>query len=62
MAPQAQSRLGAQVDVKVGRHKYLAAVVGMNQSGKVTAVQYTLKSGAIKTAQEGRFTLLDDSE
>lgn len=52
---------GDEVKVRIGRHEYYARVHGMNQSGKVTAVEYTVKSsGAKKVALEGKFELLAD--
>lgn len=51
--------LGAEVTIKVGRHTYPATVAGMNQAGKITAVQYVQKTtGATKVAQEGSFSLV----
>lgn len=50
--------LGDEVGVRVGRHIYNARIHGMNQAGKVTAVEYTVKSsGTKKVATEGQFTL-----
>jgi hypothetical protein len=48
--------LGTAVRVKVGRHEYDAAVHGMSQAGKVTAVRYAVKSGEEKVTE--RFTIL----
>jgi hypothetical protein len=54
--------IGAIVAVKVGRHVYDdAQVVGMDQAGKITAVEYMLKSGPgrrTKVAQFGSFKLV----
>lgn len=53
--------LGDEVKVRIGRHEYFARVHGMSQAGKVTAVEYTVKSsGAKKVAFEGKFELLTD--
>lgn len=53
----ADTGLGAPVRVKVGRWEYDGVVTGMNQAGKVTAVEYQSKSGT-RTAQDGQFTLI----
>lgn len=51
-----QNLRGTTVKVKIGRWTYDATVVGMNQSGKVTAVEYTDAKGQEKTTD--RFTLI----
>lgn len=48
---------GTKVKVKIGRWTYDATVVGMNQAGKVTAVEYIDKKGEEKTTD--RFKLVD---
>lgn len=47
---------GTEVQVKIGRWEYTAVVHGMNQRGKVTAVEYTDKKGETKTTD--KFTLV----
>jgi hypothetical protein len=47
---------GTTVKVKIGRWTYDATVVGMNQAGKVSAVEYTDKKGNEKTTD--RFELV----
>lgn len=44
-----QNLRGSAVRVKIGRWTYDATVVGMNQAGKITAVEYVDKKGAEKT-------------
>ena len=46
--------LGAAVKVKVGRYVYDGTVAGMNQAGKVTAVNYVNKAGNERTIQTPR--------
>lgn len=48
---------GTEVKVKIGRWTYDAIVVGMNQAGKITAVEYTNNKGDEKTTD--RFVLVD---
>lgn len=43
---------GTLVNVKIGRWKYEARVVGMNQKGEVSAVEYTDKKGVDKTTDK----------
>lgn len=53
--------LGDEVKVRIGRHEYYARVHGMSQAGRVTAVEYTVKSsGAKKVALEGKFEITSD--
>lgn len=47
---------GTEVQVKIGRWTYTAVVHGMNQKGKVTAVEYTDGKGETKTTD--KFTLV----
>lgn len=47
---------GTEVQVKIGRWTYTAVVHGMNQAGKVSAVEYTDKKGETKTTD--KFTLV----
>lgn len=48
---------GSLVKVKIGRWTYDATVIGMNQSGKITAVEYTNNKGEDKTTD--RFTIVN---
>lgn len=52
-----QNLRGSTVKAKIGRWTYDAVVIGTNQAGKVTAVEYTDKKGDSKTTD--RFTLVD---
>lgn len=49
--------LGAKVRIKVGRHEYDGTIHGMNQAGKVTAVQYSTRTGDTKVAHD-KFTIV----
>jgi len=52
---------GDEIGVRIGRHIYNARIHGMNQAGKVTAVEYTVKSsGAKKIALGGKFEITSD--
>lgn len=48
---------GAAIRVKVGRWTYDGVVIGMNQTGKVTAVEILDKNGKEKVVE--RFTIVD---
>lgn len=51
-----QNLRGTEVKVKIGRWTYDAVVTGMNQAGKITAVEYANKKGDSVTTD--RFTLV----
>jgi hypothetical protein len=57
VAEQPEAGLGASVKIKVGRWTYDGYVLGMNQAGKVTTVEYHTSKGR-QVAPEGKFTLI----
>lgn len=54
---QPETGLGTSVKIKVGRWTYDGYVLGMNQAGKVTTVEYHTSKGR-QVAPEGKFTLV----